>query len=453
MKSDKTFSIIKTAILAIGLCFCLIVGAVSASEQPQSGALRTGLKREISTVNVQFEASSDDLAAALNRTIGSEIYRGNTRAAGLKAEILRNGPVAIKAADNFIYLAMPVTISLGYGGFKTPQIAAKLNFRLSARITPEWKLNAEIYYMGLSDLFSEEVGIGPMSIKPRKIVEGIIDPLQRAISDLISRKINEKYSLKEEVRKAWNAVQRPIRLDKGYNAWLKITPQGVTLYPLYTENNRVVLNLGLTSLAELAVGPEPAASGLVALPDLRPAVNCDKSFRITLNTDLPYKDILHIASPLLIDRELGSDGKSVILKDLDIYSDSDRLIVKAETRGSFEGTIYLTCKPKFDPDTNRFFVDDVDFDMQTRNLLLNTADWFLHGKFRRQIAEKINMDLTEKLNKAREAAQRAIEQVKLAEHILLRGRVNAVKLRDVIVQKEKILVQLYAEGETTVVFQ
>ncbi len=444
---------IKAAGLAVGLCFCLIVGAVSASEQPQSGTIRTGLKSEISTVNVQFVASSDDLAAALNRMIGSEIYRGTTKAVGLKADIVRNGPIAVKAADNFIYLTMPVAISLGYGGFKAPRIAAKLNFRLNAGITPDWKLTTEIYYMGLSDLFSEEVGIGPMSIKPRKIIEGIIDPIQRVISDLISRKINEKYSLKAEVGKAWNAVQRPVRLDKDYNAWLKITPLEVTLYPLYTENNRVMLNLGLMSLAEVVVGREPAAPALLALPDLKPAVNGDKSFRIALNTDLPYRDILHIASPLLIDRELGSDGKSVILKDLDIYGKGDRLVVKAEARGSFEGTIYLTCKPKFDPVTNRFFVDDVDFDMQTTNILLKTADWFLHGKFRRQIAEKINMDLTEKLNKAREAAGKAIEQVKLAEHILLRGRVNAVKLRDVVVQKEKILVQLYAEGETTVSFQ
>jgi len=95
---------IKAVGLAVGLCFCLIVGAVSASEQPQSGTLRTGLKREISTVNVQFEASSEDLAVALNRMIGSEIYRGTTKAVGLKADILRNGPIAIKAADNFIYL-------------------------------------------------------------------------------------------------------------------------------------------------------------------------------------------------------------------------------------------------------------------------------------------------------------------------------------------------------------
>jgi hypothetical protein len=344
-------------------------------------------------------------------------------------------------------------VSLGYGSFRTPAIPAKLKFKLNVRITPKWKLSAEIYYMGVSDLLAEEAGIGPMSIKLRKIIEGITDPLQRVISDLISRKINERYSLKEQIARAWNAVQKPVLLDKKYHAWLKITPKEVTLYPLYTVNSRAMLSLGLTSFAELVVGPEPAASVPVPVPDLKPAVNGDKNFRIALNTDLPYGDILHIASPLLLNKELGSDGKSLILKDLDIYGEADKLIVKAKTEGSLDGTIYLTCKPRFDPRTNIFSVDDVDYDMQTRNLLLKTADWFLHSRFRSVISEKINMDLTQRLEKTREAAQKAIQQVKLADHIFLRGRVNAVKLRDVIVQKEKILLQLYAEGETAVVFQ
>ncbi len=434
-----------------------IIALVSLHAGPQPYAAveppRAELKREVSSLNVAFEASSDELAANLNRMIGTEIYRDSTATGGMTADIVRNGAIAVTAADNYIYLTMPVTISLRYGGFKTPAISSKMRFKLSAKVTPDWKIHVEVYYLGLSDLFAEQTGMGPLSIRPRRIIEGITAPLQRAMSDLISTRLNEKYSLRAQVFKAWNAAQKPVLLDRNYGAWLKITPQEVLLYPLYAANNRVRLSLGLKSFAEMVVGPEPATSAPAPLPDLKLANGSDKSFRIALNTDLFYRDILNAASPLLLNKELGSDGKSIILKDLDISSRDDKLVVKVQAEGSYEGVFYLTCTPSFDPRTNVFSVEDVDFDISTKNILLKTAGWLLHSKIKNIIREKINMDLTQKLEQARETAQKNMEKVKLADHIFLKGKVNAIKLHDVLVMKDKICIQLYTEGETTVFFQ
>ena len=163
--------------------------------------------------------------------------------------------------------------------------------------------------------------------------------------------------------------------------------------------------------------------------------------------------MLNIATPLLLNKELGSEEKSIILKSLDIYSNNEKLAVKAEATGSYNGVFNLTCKPSFDPRTNIFTVDDLDFDMDTQNILLKTADWFLHSKIRNVIKENINMDLTRRMKQAHEMAQKAMDQVKLTDNIVLKGRVRDIKLQDVIVKKDKISIQVYAEGETTVHFQ
>lgn len=444
------------ALLALALAFifysCPGTAPASADKGPSDEAVRAELKKSVSSVNITFEASSQAITAALNQMVGKDIYKGATQISGLTADIVRNGPINVTASDNYIYLNLPVTMSLRYGGFKTPAITSSLKFKLSARITPDWKINADIQYMGLSGLFADEAGIGPLSINPRSIIEGITQPLQRVISDLVSRKINEKYSLRAEMVKIWNAAQKPVRVNNN-SAWLKITPQEVTLYPLYAAGNQVKLSLGLKSFAELVVGPEPPAPVPVPLPDLKLGARCDNSFRIALNTDIFYKDILTVAAPLLLNKELGSDGKSIILKNIDIYSSGDKLAVKVEASGSYNGVFYLTSRPSFDQQTNTFSVEDVDFEMETHNILLKTAGWLLHGKIRSIIKEKLNMDLTERMRQAHEMAQKAMDQVQLADRIYLKGRVKAIKLYNVIVQKEKISVQVFAEGETTVHFQ
>jgi hypothetical protein len=357
------------------------------AERPGDEAFRTALKKEISTFNVPIEVSSEEVGKVLNQAIRRELYKGSTKTRGVTADILRNGPIVVSAADNYIYFTLPVTMSLSYGMFETAAIPLNLKFRANPRVSPDWKLNAEIHYMGLSDLLAEETGVGPVSIRPRIIVEEITKPLQQVLSDLINRKINEKFPLKSQVARAWNAAQKPLSVDKSRNAWLKITPREVMLSPLQTRNNRIRLSVGINSFAELAVGPEPAPPPPLPLPNLKLVNTLDRNFRIALNADLLYRDILNIASPLLLNRLFDSDGKTIIIKDLDLYGNGDNFIVKVATNGSLEGVFYLTGKPRFDPLTNIFSVEDVDFDMQTRSLLLKSADWFLHSMIRSSIQE------------------------------------------------------------------
>lgn len=441
------------ATLPLTLAACSGVKQSMIAERPRDENFRMELKKEMSAFNVTVGASADDLSKILNKSIRKEIYKGSTRTRGLGADVERNGPITVSAADNFLYFTIPIAVTLNYGMFTTQAIPVTLKFKGNATITPDWKLNTEIYYVGLSDLLTGDLRIGLLSINPRSIVEGITQPVQKVLSDLISKKINEIIPLKPQVAKVWDAAQKPVLLDKNYNAWLIITPREVMLSSLSAQNNRVSLSVGINSFAEMVVGPEPATRPPVPLPNLKLVRTFDKNFRIALNADLFYKDILSIVSPLLLNKEFNSDGKSIILKKFELYGNGDKIIVKIETRGSLEGVFYLAGKPRFNPDTNIFSVEDVDFDMQTESLLLQSADWFLHGTIRNRIQEKLNLDLTQRLEQTRQIAQKAIAQVQLADHVLLKGVIKTLKFRDVLVQKDKISIQVYSEGETGIIFQ
>ena len=439
--------------LALSLPACSGVNPSLTAQRPGDESFRTVLKKEMSSLSVVVEASSDDLSKALNKSVHKELYQGSTGTSGLSADVLRNGPITVRAADDYIYLTLPVAVTLSYGIFDIPAIPLRLKFKANARITPDWKLNAEIYYLGLSDLFAEEVGIGPISIRPRSIVEGITLPVQKMLSDLISKDINDMFPLKNQVAKAWNATQKPILVDKNYNAWLELTPKEVTFFPLQAQNNRVRLSVGINSFAELVLGPEPAARQPVPLPNLKLASTIDRSFRIALNADLFYKDIINIASPLLLNKEFTSDGRTIILKDFELYGNGDKFVIKVETKGSLDGIFYLTGKPHFDPQTNIFSDQDVDFDMQSQSLLLQSADWFLHGTIKSRIQERLNMDLTQRLEQSRVMVQKAIAKRQLMDHILLKGDIKTLKFSEVLVQKDKISIQVYTEGESAIVLQ
>jgi len=449
----KRFSGILFSLSLLAVAHCCPAGDLPlAVGQPGGEAVRGVLKRELSTLNIAIEATTDDLARLMNQGVANELYKGSTKTRGLAADVVRNGPIAITAADDCLYVTLPVRLTLNYGMFATRAIPLKLQFKLKPTVTPDWRIHTEISYLGLSDLLAENIGIGPLSFKPRGIVEGITQPLQKLFSELVTQKINKQIPLKAQVAKVWDMAWKPLLLDKRYSAWLTLNPRGVLLSPLYARNNRVRLAVGIETFAELLVGPEPAGHPPQPLPNLKQVNSFDNTFRVALNADLFFSDLRAILTTQLLNKQFDSDGEHIVIKDLDLYAVGDKLAVKLQTQGSLEGVFVVTAKPVFNAQTNVFSVEDVDFDMQTSSLLLQSADWFLHGTIRGMIRDKLNMNLTEQLEQSRRMAERALSGVQLNEQMLLKGSIKELKFKEMVVQQDKISIQLYGEGETAVYF-
>ena len=50
-------------------------------------------------------------------------------------------------------------------------------------------------------------------------------------------------------------------------------------------------------------------------------------------------------------------------------------------------------------------------------------------------------------------AGKAIAQLQLVDHVLLKGSIRSLKFSDMLVQKDKISIQVYTEGESAIFFQ
>ncbi|MBJ6727235.1 DUF4403 family protein [Geomesophilobacter sediminis] len=451
----KTRGFAFALLTALFLASCAGVGPAAgrfAAPPPGPEGAQKEIPRELSTVNLAVELSATELSRALERLLPKELYRG-AAPGGMTARVLRNGVIRVSVADEALHFSVPVSVSCSYGIFETVPFATEIRFKLRPRIGADWKVDAQLTYTGLSDNLAEAIKLGPLSFKPRSVVEGMLQPLQRLLAGAVNRKLNDELSVKNQVAKAWGAAQAPVLLDAARHVWLVVTPTALNLNPLSFEKDRVKISVGMQTFAEVVVGPKPLPKAPLPLPELKLTTATDRTFRVALNSELFYNDLRSIALPLLRDKDFGRAGSKVLLKDLELYGNGDRLIVKVVTAGSLEGTFYLTCRPVFDPGTGHFSVREVDFDVQSRNLLVTTADWFLHGSIRETIGEKLNLDLSQRLKQAQELAGKHLSKVRVAEGIYLRGALKTVKLSAVVVQKEKVCIRVYAEGESSLVLQ
>jgi hypothetical protein len=402
-----------------------------------------------SSVNLNVEASAANLAAIINRSLPGQLYKGEA-GLGITVTVLRTAPARVTAADNYVHITLPVQVTFGTPLYESYPIKAGLTFKTRVTVAPDWRLKTELYYTGLTDNVADSVKIGPLSLKPKNLIESVIQPLQRLLSPVIDAKVNDAVQLKEKVMPLWQNAFTPRLLSKEFSAWLLLTPDRVVMSPLLAANDRITLSVGIITGAEVTVGPKPAAAPVKPLPPLQQVPAIDKSFHIQLVTNIFFSDLVTALTPVLINKTFGEE-KKITIKSFQLTGRDGRLVVVLTASGDFDGELTVLAKPVYNPHSNSLTFEDVDFDTRNTGWLISAGSWLFSSAIRSTIKTRLDAAVVEQLEKARQKASAALAAINVAEHLVLMGRVTTLSLGEAAIQGDRMSVNVIVNGESGVI--
>jgi hypothetical protein len=422
-------------LLLLFLLFLLSTASASAAVPPSS-------------VNLSVEASTADLAAIVNRSLPTQLYQGQG-GLGTSVTVVRTGPVAVAASDNFVYFTLPVQLTFSNALFESYPLRAGLRFKAKMNVTPDWRIKTELYYTGLSDNLADTVKLGPLSLKPKSMVENITQPVQKLLAPIIDAKVNDSIQLRAKIAPLWQNAFTPKLVNKEFSAWLKLSPDKIVMSPLLTANNKIRLLIGVITGAEITVGPKPAADPVKALPPVLQLPAFDRSFHVQLAADIFFADLVTALNPVLLDKTFGDD-KKITIKNFNLKGEDGRLVVDLTTTGDFDGEVTLFAKPVYNLQNNSLTFEDVDFDTKNAGWLISAGSWLFSSPICSIIRTKLDATVVEQLEKVRLKASSALSSVQLAEHVALTGAVRSLSLGEATVLNDRLSVEVVAQGETSV---
>jgi len=401
-----------------------------------------------SSINLTVETTSADLAAIINRSLPKDLYKGQA-GMGTTVTVLRTGPVAVSAADNFVYLTLPVKLTFGYSFYESLPLRAGLRFKARFSVTPDWRLKTELYYTGLSDNMADTFSLGPLSLKPKTMVDNIMQPVQRMLAPIIDAKVNESIQLRSKVAPLWQNAFSPLLVSKEFSAWLKLTPEKIVMSPLVTANNRIQLSVGLITGAAITVGPKPATSQVKVLPPVQQLPSFDKRFYIQLATDIFLADLVTALNPVLLNQTFGDDRK-ITVKSFNLKGEDGKLVVTLTAAGDFDGEITVLAKPVYNRQSNSLTFENVDFDTKNAGWMFSAGSWLFSSSIRNAIKTKLDSSVVEQLEKSRLKANAALSSVHVAEHLNLTGSITSLSLGEPTVMNDRLSIDVIARGETNI---
>jgi hypothetical protein len=355
-------------------------------------------------------------------------------------------PLKIWAKAGFKFEKLGISIS----DYRDINLEIALKFKTKVTLNKDWSLTTKTVSDGYDWISQPTVNIAGYNLPITFIADAILKANQSRISNEVDDAIKSNLDIKSLVSTPWKMVQKPFKLSDEYKMWLKITPTEVYSQPLVSKNNKIKNTIGFKILTETFIGKEPAYKISPTPPQLNILSKVDDGFEINVLSDIPFSEANDLARKYLLGKTFENGKKKITINDMRLYGGDGKIIVETNVSGSLNGKLYFTGVPYYNAADSTIRVKDFNFEMQTKNALLKSANWLMHASFVSMIEKRLEFPLKSNLLEARKMIQNSLANYDMGMGTKLKGRLDDLTIEGILLTHESIKASIIFKGKLTI---
>ncbi len=331
-------------------------------------------------------------------------------------------------------------------GFDEPERKVSIAFKAGFKLLPNHVLLTEIKR-------NEPVALNKCTVcfwgqdVTTSVMDGIkadLDLSRKAMADSFGRT-----NLKPHLQRAWNMMNEVFNIPGiGYFA---LHPKKLRMENISGKGDLLNLNIGISATPIISL-IKPAATAS-PIPDLSAAAT-PGGFNIYLEAALQYDSLSKVLDASLFNKRFdvvdGLFKKHILIRGTAVKgNDKGELLITLDFGGSFNGTVYFTGKPVYNAATKRIEVEHLEYDLQTKNLLLKTAKWLFNNRIISELKKYTSFDLTNYYNTASTTLNTWLNK-KWTKGIKGVGSVTKLELTSLNALPQHLLIRTNCGGKLTV---
>lgn len=420
-----------------------------------------------SVVHVPIELSIAEVTKHLNAQVQGVIYEDNSfsddHQDNFKIKVWKRAPIIAEARDSLLFYTVPLKIwaekaykisplGIEIAGSQSTEFQINLKFMTRFGIDPDWQVNTQTVSAGFDWVTKPSIKVAGIDIPITGLVSRKISENLGTISKSIDDNVRKNFIIKPYIVQAWNLIREPRLLSEEYRTWLVVTPTDILATPFEVQNGKISTTVGIRGFTQTVIGEKPATKPVINVPNLTITNNVPQGFQIGLIGVVPYEEASRLAAAQFIGKTFDfKEGKYKIeVTEVDIYGQNDKLVIKAGLKGSINGFIYLKGIPYYDAATRLLSLKNVDYDLSTRNVLVQTANWLLQGRFAKQIEQEFVFPIGSQIDEAQKAIRQQLSTRKVAKGVDLGGQLDTLIPDQVYLTPTSLVALVVAKGRIEV---
>ena len=276
------------------------------------------------------------------------------------------------------------------------------------------------------------------------LLKSMLQPRLTAVGRSIDRIIRERTESKKRAETVWQKLQEPVELTP--NQWLEFNPRDVRVSPI-TSNGTLSLqtSVNLTMQPRIVNGRKPVLAA-APLPGLQMAAAAAQGFRFALPITVAYGRINQRLGQEMIGQEFRTPlGDRVKVEGVHLYGSGDKLILAVKVSGGVNGNLYATGTPVFDEGRGVLKFANLEYTVDTRNVLVRSANWMFHQEILSEMTSQAFIDLSGQLQTMRSRLETALQR-DMGAGGRMQGEVMALRPVGIYPIEDGVEVHIVAEG-------
>ncbi len=407
----------------------------------------------VSTVNIPVRLNAAEIERLLNNKLNGVIYEDNNLDDdGLMMKATKSQNINIRLDGLQMTYRVPLKLWVFKKIIANRGIEAEgeiaLNFKTTINIAGDWSVQPYTELVGYDWIKNMSVKTGFGNLDVKYIANIIIDRSKYSLTSTIDQQLKGQFQIKNSLAEAWQLMQRPVSIPSSYGTWwVKLTPQSIAMTPFKTTGDIIESVITATSIAEVVAGNEqPIFRPNTYLPPFQLGYSTLNEFAVNLTTDISMKEAEGMAKSFSVGQKFYPGGKEIQVKDIQLFGQNDKIVVNTKFSGSYEGSLYLIGKPFFNAQKNTIELQDLDYDLQTKDFLLKSAKWMFDRTILKKMKEACVFPLDENVKFFKTMMNDQLRNYKFNNNVILRGMVNDLKVDRIQIVEGNIKIFVSSTG-------
>lgn len=456
---------LRIAILLIVMVVCFLSACKTSSltgEKPAEKYSSFTYEPKLSTITLPVEMNVSTLEALINKQLTGLIYEDKS--------LDDNG------GDNLMYKAWKKeNIKLGFengkflyrvplklwikAGWKVEQFGLSLSdyrelnaeialkFQTTVTINKDWSITSVTTSDGYEWLSKPTLKIGPVDLPITFIADMIIKYNTSTINSAMDEGIAQSLDLKSTARDAWTEIQKPILLDDEYGLWLRVNPKSISVLPLTGGKGIIKQTSSIQGVAECFTGKKPPSLINQVLPEISPLKTTGDVFIANVVAYIGYRYLDSVSNAMLVGTSYDFGKKKINITAVNVYGSDDKMIIETDVTGSITGKLYFAGIPEYRTSDSSIILQELQFSVQTKNVLLKSATWLANSGIEKMISKNMAYPIGADIRETYLLMAESIRKFDLGEGFYLTGTLKSLEVQQPVLAPAGIIAPVSITGK------
>lgn len=239
------------------------------------------------------------------------------------------------------------------------------------------------------------------------------------------------------------------KIPLGRYGYLKINPSAVKMSRMNYISDTLQAVMGINCFPELHSDSTNNFSAAF-LPPLQSA-DVRSGITVYTNARYDYAFISSLINQMAKDTSFEVEGMKVILKNVKVTGgEAGRINIDVDFEGDKKGTLNLTGIPKLDTAQQLITIPDLNYSLQSKDLLLNVGKTLFGNKILRTLREKATIKIQELVEANRKNIDAQLNK-KIMEGVVSTGTLTDLRVLALIVGKDALQAQTCARAKASII--